>query len=168
MPTGSRARAGRSSRTPVTRPISKKPKNTSRPSARSWPRMTASSARSTPVGCDERKAKMRRMKWLVGAAAAAGMLATAAGPASADMHRGGILRLVSASAGGTLDPKINYTLQYWTMYQYTYDGLLTFKHAAGSDGFTIVPDLAEAMPESQNGGKTYVFKLRKGIKFANG
>ena len=112
---------------------------------------------------------MRRMKWLVGAAAAAGLLATAAQPASAaDPHRGGILRLVSASAGGTLDPKINYTLQYWTMYQYTYDGLLTFKHAAGSDGFTIVPDLAEAMPESQNGGKTYVFKLRKGIKFSNG
>src|SRR5579871_2889343 len=154
MPTGSRARAGRSSRNPATRPNWKKPNITSRPSARSWPRMTASSIRSTPVGCDERKAKMRRMKWLVGAAAAAGLLATAAQPASAaDPHRGGILRLVSASAGGTLDPKINYTLQYWTMYQYTYDGLLTFKHAAGNEGFKIVPDLAEEMPTPQNGGK---------------
>jgi peptide/nickel transport system substrate-binding protein len=108
------------------------------------------------------------MKWLVGAAAAVGLLATAAGPASADGHRGGTLRLLSASAGGTLDPKINYTLQYWTMYQYVYDGLTTFKHAAGSDGFTIVPDLAEEIPAPQNGGKTYVFKIRKGIKFSNG
>ena len=83
-------------------------------------------------------------------------------------HRGGTLRLLSQSAGGSLDPKINYTLQYWTVYQYVYDGLVTFKHAAGSEGFTIVPDLAEAMPEPQNGGKTYVFKIRKGIKFADG
>lgn len=111
---------------------------------------------------------MHRMKWLVGAAAAVGLLAAASQPASADMHRGGILRLLSASAGGTLDPKINYTLQYWTMYQYTYDGLTTFKHAAGSDGFTIVPDLAEEIPAAQNDGKTYVFKIRKGIKFSNG
>ncbi len=112
---------------------------------------------------------MRRMKWLVGAAAAVGLLAAAAQPASAtDPHRGGTLRLVSQSAGGSLDPKINYTLQYWTMYQYVYDGLVTFKHAAGDEGFKIVPDLAEEMPAPQNGGKTYVFKLRKGIKFSTG
>ncbi len=49
-----------------------------------------------------------------------------------------------------------------------YDGLVTFKHAKGSEGFTIVPDLAEEMPKAEDGGKTYVFKLRKGIKFSNG
>jgi peptide/nickel transport system substrate-binding protein len=105
---------------------------------------------------------------LVGAAAAVGLLATAAQPASADGHRGGTLKLLSQSAGGSLDPKINYTLQYWTMYQYVYDGLVTFKHAAGDEGFKIVADLAEEMPAPQNDGKTYVFKLRKGIKFSNG
>ena len=112
---------------------------------------------------------MTRTTWLMGAAAAAGLMAASLQPAAADdAHRGGTLRLLSQSAGGSLDPKINYTLQYWTVYQYVYDGLVTFKHAAGSEGFTIVPDLAEAMPEPQNGGKTYVFKIRKGIKFANG
>jgi peptide/nickel transport system substrate-binding protein len=110
-----------------------------------------------------------RTTWLIGAAAAAGLMAASLQPAAADdSHRGGTLRLLSQSAGGSLDPKINYTLQYWTVYQYVYDGLVTFKHAAGSEGFTIVPDLAEAMPEPQNGGKTYVFKIRKGIKFADG
>jgi peptide/nickel transport system substrate-binding protein len=40
-----------------------------------------------------------------------------------------------------IDPHVNYTLQYWQLYQSIYDGLVTFKHAAGTEGFTIVPDL---------------------------
>ena len=32
-------------------------------------------------------------------------------------HRGGTMRLVARSAAGTLDPHINYTLQYWQIYQ---------------------------------------------------
>ena len=91
---------------------------------------------------------MTRTTWLMGAAAAAGLMAASLQPAAADdAHRGGTLRLLSQSAGGSLDPQINYTLQYWQLYQSIYDGLVTFKHAAGSEGFTIVPDLAEAMPE---------------------
>jgi len=83
-------------------------------------------------------------------------------------HKGGTLRLVAKSAGGTLDPKVNYTLQYWQLYQAMYDGLLAFKKVDGQASFTVVPDLAEAMPEVTNGGKTYTFTLRKGIKFSNG
>jgi peptide/nickel transport system substrate-binding protein len=116
---------------------------------------------------------MRRMKWLIGAALIAGSITTnawAASPSQAgnEKHVGGTMRLVAASAGGTFDPQINYTLQYWQLYQSLYDGLVTFKHAAGSDGFIIVPDLAEELPKPTNDGKTYVFKLRKGIKFSNG
>lgn len=83
-------------------------------------------------------------------------------------HRGGTMRLVARSAAGTIDPHINYTLQYWQMYQMLYDGLTGFKKAAGEEGFIVVPDLAEALPEPQNDGKTYVFKLRDGIKFWDG
>lgn len=83
-------------------------------------------------------------------------------------HRGGTLRLVARSAAGTLDPHINYTLQYWQLFQPLYDGLLAFKKVAGPDSFTVVPDIAEAIPEAQDGGKTYVFKIRQGIKFSNG
>ena len=39
---------------------------------------------------------------------------------------------------------------------------------ATTTGFEVVADLAEELPEAQDGGKKYVFKLRKGIKFANG
>ena len=31
-----------------------------------------------------------------------------------------------------------------------------------------MPDIAENLPTSTNGGKTWVFKIRKGIKFSNG
>lgn len=83
-------------------------------------------------------------------------------------HKGGALHLVASSAGGTLDPQVNYTLQYWQLYQATYDGLLSFEKVGGPASFTIVPDLATSMPTISNGGKTYVFTLRKGIRFSNG
>jgi peptide/nickel transport system substrate-binding protein len=100
------------------------------------------------------------------------LLAAAAPTASAAdemaQHRGGTLRLVAQGAGGTIDPQINYTLQYWQIYQFTYDGLLAFQKAAGSAGFIIVPDLAVAIPKPEDGGKTYTFQLRKGVHFSNG
>jgi len=109
------------------------------------------------------------MKKLLLATVAVGLLGLT--PARAEYqteHRGGTMRLVARSAAGTVDPHINYTLQYWQIYQSLYDGLVGFKKAAGADGFTKVPDLAEALPVPTNDGKTYVFKLRSGIKFSNG
>ena len=81
---------------------------------------------------------------------------------------GGIVTFVAAAAGGTLDPKINYTAQYWQLYQASYDGLLGFKYADDAGSFEIVPNLAEALPVVSNGGKTLTFKLRKGIMFSDG
>ena len=66
------------------------------------------------------------------------------------------------------DPQVNYTLQYWQLYQAMYDGLLAFTKVGGQQSFTVVPDLAEAMPKVTDGGKTYTFTLRKGIKFSTG
>jgi peptide/nickel transport system substrate-binding protein len=83
-------------------------------------------------------------------------------------HAGGTLKLLASTAGGTLDPQVNYTLQYWQLYQATYDGLVAFDKVAGAASFNVVPDLATAMPKISNGGKTYTFTLRKGIKFSNG
>ncbi|HVT51813.1 MAG TPA: ABC transporter substrate-binding protein [Dongiaceae bacterium] len=108
--------------------------------------------------------------WKLGVASLA--IATAgawsAGAAHADAHRGGTLRLLAVAAQGTIDPQMNYAQQYWEIFSGMYDGLVTFKKVGGDDGNTIVPDIAEAIPEAQDGGKTYVFKIRKGIKFSNG
>lgn len=83
-------------------------------------------------------------------------------------HRGGTLRLVSVSSQGTLDPHINYTAQFWQLYAFLYDGLVSFKKVGGPESTEVVPDLAEAMPVISNDGKTYTFTLRKGIKFSDG
>ena len=88
--------------------------------------------------------------------------------AAQQAHTGGTLKLVAKAAAGTIDPQVNYTLEYWQLYQATYDGLLAFTKAGGNAAFTVVPDLAENLPTPTNGGKTWVFKLRKGIKFSNG
>ncbi|MGQ3209948.1 ABC transporter substrate-binding protein [Shinella sp.] len=110
-------------------------------------------------------------KLLLTASAVALMAGTWLAPAQAEYlqeHRGGTMRLLARSAAGTLDPHINYTSQGWQMYQPIYDGLVTFRKAEGMDGFTVVADLAEAMPEVSSDGKTFTFKLRKGIKFSTG
>ncbi|HEX3930912.1 MAG TPA: ABC transporter substrate-binding protein [Nocardioides sp.] len=83
-------------------------------------------------------------------------------------HTGGTLHLVAQSAGGTLDPQVNYTLQYWQLYQATYDQLITYARVGGSQSVDLVPDLATAMPKVSDGGKTYAFTLRQGIRFSNG
>jgi ABC-type transport system substrate-binding protein len=59
-------------------------------------------------------------------------------------------------------------LQYWQPFQAVYDGLVAFKQVSGPQSFTVVPDLATALPGPTDGGKTYVFTLRKGIKFSDG
>lgn len=110
-------------------------------------------------------------KLLLTASAVALMAGASLAPAQAEYlqeHRGGTMRLLARSAAGTLDPHINYTSQGWQMYQPIYDGLVTFRKAEGMDGFTVVADLAEALPEVSNDGKTFAFKLRKGIKFSTG
>ena len=83
-------------------------------------------------------------------------------------HRGGTLKLLAKSAAGTIDPHVNYTLEYWQLYQASYDGLLAFKKAGGNAAFQVVPDIAQNIPTPTNGGKRWVFKIRKGIKFSNG
>src|SRR3954452_7591187 len=106
--------------------------------------------------------------------AAAATLGSAGGAAPTDRvtraadHRGGTLKLLAKAAAGTIDPQINYTLAYWQLYQASYDGLLAFKKAGGDGAFQVVPDIAQSIPTPTNGGKKWVFKIRKGIKFSNG
>ena len=102
-------------------------------------------------------------RWLLAGAAALALVCSGIVPARAEYkaeHRGGTMRLVARAAAGTIDPHINYTLQYWQIYQSIYDGLVNFQKAAGAEGFTKVPDLAEELPTPTNDGKTYTFKIR--------
>jgi peptide/nickel transport system substrate-binding protein len=88
--------------------------------------------------------------------------------AQAADHMGGTLKLISSSAAGTIDPQVNYTAQDWQIFYITNDGLVEFKKDEGPGSNDVVADLATAIPKPQDGGKTYVFTLRHGIKFSTG
>jgi peptide/nickel transport system substrate-binding protein len=81
---------------------------------------------------------------------------------------GTLMTVANAAPSGSPDPQVNYTLQEWQWLIFTHDGLVAFKRAAGKAGTKLVPDLAESIPKPTNGGKTWTFKLRSGIKFSNG
>ncbi len=83
-------------------------------------------------------------------------------------HSGGTLKLTAAGGAGSLDVQINYEDKGWQLAAMVYDGLVGFKKVGGAASDTVVPDLAEAIPAPQDGGRTYVFKLRPGIKFSDG
>jgi peptide/nickel transport system substrate-binding protein len=83
-------------------------------------------------------------------------------------HTGGVFTILANSAFGVADPAQNYTLQEWQLLINTHDGLVGFEHVGGIAGTKIVPDLATSIPVPTNGGKTYLFHIRRGIKFSNG
>jgi len=83
-------------------------------------------------------------------------------------HSGGTLKLTASAGGGTMDPQVNYEVKGWELFASVYDGLVTFQKVGGSSSNVVVPDIAEAIPTPQDGGKTYVFKIRQGIHFSNG
>ena len=87
---------------------------------------------------------------------------------SATGKPGGTFTILANSSFGVADPAQNYTLQEWQLLIDTHDGLTTFAKENGIAGTKIVPDLATSIPLPTNGGKTYVFHIRRGIKFSNG
>ena len=84
-------------------------------------------------------------------------------------NKGGtLITLANAAPSGSPDPQVNYTLQEWQFLIITHDGLVGFAHAGGKQGTKLVADLATSIPAPTNGGKTWKFTLRDGIKFSNG
>ena len=56
----------------------------------------------------------------------------------------------------------------WQALILTNDGLVAYKRVGGSDGTRLVPDLATSIPNPTDGGTTYTFQLRYGIRYSNG
>jgi peptide/nickel transport system substrate-binding protein len=49
-----------------------------------------------------------------------------------------------------------------------YDGLVAYRRVGGVAGAQIVPNLAESVPRPADGGRTYAFRLRRGLRYADG
>jgi YVTN family beta-propeller protein len=101
-----------------------------------------------------------------GIAAAGGLLWFSVRPPGAD-HRGGTLVLLTRGAG-PIDPATAYeAVAVLTLFM-TNDGLTAFQRVGGIPGTKLVPDLAVSIPEPTQGGITYTFLLRRGIRYSTG
>ncbi len=88
-------------------------------------------------------------------------------------HRGGILTLRSDLPHGSrpldsIDPAISYSTTTWPLLRLTGDGLVAFDQVSGLAGTQLVPDLAVSIPAPTDGGRTYTFRLRPGIRYSTG
>jgi YVTN family beta-propeller protein len=89
-------------------------------------------------------------------------------------HRGGTLRVMLPSEDGRfetpadLDPASSYSSQAAQIQTLTNDGLVAFRRAGGRAGATLAPDLATSMPTVTDGGRTYSFQLRRGLRYSTG
>jgi peptide/nickel transport system substrate-binding protein len=81
---------------------------------------------------------------------------------------GGTISTAYTSFPDFLDPALSYTQEGWQTLWTVYTPLLTYNHAEGEKGATVVPGLAEAMPDISTDGKTYKLKLRSGLKYSDG
>ncbi|MGZ6725829.1 MAG: ABC transporter substrate-binding protein [Gaiellaceae bacterium] len=117
---------------------------------------------------------MRRLVWFPAAVLSVMVLVAGCGGSKKSTsaptgHKGGtMITVANAAPSGSPDPQVNYTLQEWQLLIITHDGLVAFRRLAGAPGTKIVPDLVQSIPKPTNGGKTWTFKLRPGIKFSNG
>ena len=117
----------------------------------------------------------RRRRWLVATAAfaAAGLALVAAGCGGSSNSSSSGNSTSTASSGSSstgktfpnfriaydtgidfLDPALSYTVEGWQIMWNVYLPLIGYKHAAGPEGATIVPYLAQDLPKVTNGAPT--------------
>ncbi len=106
--------------------------------------------------------------WAAVAAGCGGSSAsdTNAGSSGATPLNGGTLLAGIPSNPDHLDAALSATTEGWEILNATNDGLMQLKRAGGGAGSQVVPDLATGMPKITEGGKTYVFHVRPGIRYS--
>jgi YVTN family beta-propeller protein len=101
------------------------------------------------------------------AVAPSGGVWVAARPFAAASHRGGTLSEVTQWLPQT-DPAQAYGIADLPALATVYDGLVALRRSSGAQGLTLVPDLATTLPHPTNGGTTYTFAIRRGVRYSNG
>ncbi len=103
--------------------------------------------------------------------AAPGAVWAAGVPAQAS-HRGGTLRVRMPTIEPPrvpldwLDP-YGWSWETAHLSSLAYDGLVGYRRVGGAGGATLVGALATSVPEPTEGGRTYVFTLRSGLRYSD-
>ncbi|KUL37090.1 ABC transporter substrate-binding protein [Streptomyces sp. NRRL F-4489] len=98
----------------------------------------------------------------------AGANAATKGIVNASDEKGGTLTYAMSDAPESFDPGNTYYAFVYNFSRLYARPLTTFKPGAGTKGNQLVPDLAESMGKPSDGGKTWTYKLRKGVTYEDG
>ncbi|MEU9098792.1 ABC transporter substrate-binding protein [Streptomyces sp. NPDC048361] len=98
----------------------------------------------------------------------AGANAATKGVVNASDKKGGTLTYELSDVPDSFDPGNTYYAYMYNLSRLYARPLMTFKPGAGAEGNTLVPDLAASKGESSDGGKTWTYKIRSGLKYDDG
>lgn len=87
---------------------------------------------------------------------------------NASNKTGGVLRLAHSDDVDSYDPGNMYYAQALDFMRLYGRSLTAFKEAPGAASTQVVPDLAQSLGKSENGNKTWTYKLRPDVKFEDG
>jgi peptide/nickel transport system substrate-binding protein len=84
-------------------------------------------------------------------------------------RRGGTLVMTGDDpVSNSLDPAVAYSDRSWPLLIVVASGLVGHRRVGGVAGATLVPDLARSLPVPTDGGLTYRFQLRPGLRYSTG
>lgn len=94
----------------------------------------------------------------------------ASGAFASQEHVGGTLTVVDdfEFVDGMADPVAADYPTIIAMLRQVYDGLVALSRPGGLSGQTILADLATSLPSPSDGGRTYVFTVRRGVHYSDG
>jgi ABC-type transport system substrate-binding protein len=82
-------------------------------------------------------------------------------------RKGGIMKFTLFAGIENIDPQRTYYVPEWQYEWLTARMLLNFSHKTGARGYRLYNDGASGFTVSRN-GKTYTFRIRRGMKLSNG
>ncbi|MEU9992201.1 ABC transporter substrate-binding protein [Streptomyces sp. NPDC048045] len=99
---------------------------------------------------------------------AAGANAATTGVVNASDKKGGTVTYEMSDVPDSFDPGNTYYAYMYNFSRLYARPLMTFQPGPGEKGNTLVPDLAASKGVPSDGGKTWTYKLRSGLKYQDG
>ncbi|MGX1477614.1 UNVERIFIED_CONTAM: peptide/nickel transport system substrate-binding protein [Streptomyces canus] len=98
----------------------------------------------------------------------AGANAATKGVVNASTQKGGTVTYEYSDVPDSFDPGNTYYAYMYNLSRLYARPLMTFAPGPGEEGNKLVPDLAESAGQPSDGGKTWTYKIRSGLKYQDG
>ncbi|MER6946077.1 ABC transporter substrate-binding protein [Nonomuraea sp. NPDC000554] len=84
------------------------------------------------------------------------------------VKKGGVVRLATSLTPDSTDPGNMYYKEMWSLVRLYGRALTMYRPAPGAAGLQLVPDLATSLGETTDGGRTWTYRLREGVRYEDG